>query len=543
MNVTLLGTGDDGTSPCVLIEAGGRRLLLNATEGLQRLSFDRGLRIHRDLDAVLLSSLDPAATAGLAGLLLTMADAGVACLRVFGPPGTAQLLRSLLPFIRREPQLLPFELSADEALEWIGGLRIFVLPVAASGACEEQSRLARQWIAARGHPTVDESDGGPPLAKRARTVHHGTSMSNGIKTVSSTCGNSGVSGGGSGGDANSSESDGSGSGSGEDDSTAPGGSHETESSDDGESSESSSDDSSESGGSGESSDESEEQPLLVPAVVRPPQPRPPSSEERGNEPLTLRRLPWAVEPPSESGPSEIASGPSEIASSLPSRFSFLCVPAAGKVAGTAGGAAAGRQEGGALLLCCCADEAELASLRSHGLLTPGASSARKGAANAEPRPAVAARPAGGPSGQPCGDRDQTVGDSNLPVEDDDLPCALGWVVHAVPSALAARPAYRNWIRSLMGSTALPPRSSRQASRHVLLCTDPIPRESFLAFGACSAQSVTLGLVAGELISIPISVPIPIPIPILIPMPIPIAIPMPIPMPTPMPAPNPDPTRS
>jgi len=36
MQVTCIGTGDDGTTPCALVEASsGRRLLLNASEGLQ----------------------------------------------------------------------------------------------------------------------------------------------------------------------------------------------------------------------------------------------------------------------------------------------------------------------------------------------------------------------------------------------------------------------------------------------------------------------------------------------------------------------------
>ena len=102
MQITCVGTGDDGTTPCALVEASsGRRLLLNASEGLQachsptvnlpltprptappdsqRLSAERRLKLHRDLDAVLLSSLDAAAVAGLPGLLLSLAHAGVRC--------------------------------------------------------------------------------------------------------------------------------------------------------------------------------------------------------------------------------------------------------------------------------------------------------------------------------------------------------------------------------------------------------------------------------------------------------------------------------
>ena len=57
---------DAGPSSCVLLQlSSGRRLLLNACEGLQRLSCERGLRLHRDLDGVVLCSLSPSAVAGL----------------------------------------------------------------------------------------------------------------------------------------------------------------------------------------------------------------------------------------------------------------------------------------------------------------------------------------------------------------------------------------------------------------------------------------------------------------------------------------------
>ena len=72
----VLGTGVDGTTPCVLLEDGPHRLLLNATEGLQRLAGEHRLKLHRGLDAVMLSSLEPMAVAGLPGLLLTLAQAG-----------------------------------------------------------------------------------------------------------------------------------------------------------------------------------------------------------------------------------------------------------------------------------------------------------------------------------------------------------------------------------------------------------------------------------------------------------------------------------
>ena len=59
MSTQLLGTGVDGTTPCALLSlADGSRLLLNASEGLQRLASEHRLRLHRGLDAVLLHELN-----------------------------------------------------------------------------------------------------------------------------------------------------------------------------------------------------------------------------------------------------------------------------------------------------------------------------------------------------------------------------------------------------------------------------------------------------------------------------------------------------
>ena len=85
--VRVLGSGHDGTSPCALLELDARAVLLNATEGLQRLESEHHLKLHRRLDAVVLSSLRPWATAGLPGLLITLAKRGRPRLDIFGPPG------------------------------------------------------------------------------------------------------------------------------------------------------------------------------------------------------------------------------------------------------------------------------------------------------------------------------------------------------------------------------------------------------------------------------------------------------------------------
>ena len=127
----VLGTGVDGTTPCVLLEDGPHRLLLNATEGLQRLAGEHRLKLHRGLDAVLLSSLEPTAVAGLPGLLLTLAQAGVARLHVCGPPGTATYLSTLRPFARTGTMAVQAtELDGSACVLWRARLRVLVLPVA-----------------------------------------------------------------------------------------------------------------------------------------------------------------------------------------------------------------------------------------------------------------------------------------------------------------------------------------------------------------------------------------------------------------------------
>ena len=150
MRATLIGTGDDGTTPCVLLEDGKRRLLINASEGLQRLSFEHALRLHRDLDAVLLSSLAPTAVAGLPGLLLLMGDAGVASVHVLGPIGTASLVRSFSAFVQPRTHILVSELTGDEVISWRGHTDIFGLPLERGAAHEAQACAVEHWITANG---------------------------------------------------------------------------------------------------------------------------------------------------------------------------------------------------------------------------------------------------------------------------------------------------------------------------------------------------------------------------------------------------------
>ena len=169
----LLGTGNDGsTSPCILLtcETSGAKLLINCTECLQRLSCEHSLKLHRNLDGILLSSLEPAAIAGLPGLLLLMGDAGIGRVHVFGPVGTADFVRSLTRFVQPRTLVMASELTGNEAICWRGHTDVFVLPIAGTSADGVRSR-SEVWLARCGYRLprrVGGTEAAPPK-KRART--------------------------------------------------------------------------------------------------------------------------------------------------------------------------------------------------------------------------------------------------------------------------------------------------------------------------------------------------------------------------------------
>jgi hypothetical protein len=144
MRVLVVGTGDDGTTPCALLHGrDGRRLLINASEGLQRLSAEHRLKLHRGLDAVLLTSLSPSAVAGLPGLLLSLAHSGTERIAVLGPPGVDGYIRSLRFFARFEPLAIQtVELDGGATLTWsAGGLD------SQGGACSGKSERCASSVA------------------------------------------------------------------------------------------------------------------------------------------------------------------------------------------------------------------------------------------------------------------------------------------------------------------------------------------------------------------------------------------------------------
>ena len=77
----------------------------------------------------MLSSLEPAAVAGLPGLLLLMGDAGVARICILGPPGTVAFIRSLTTFVQQRTLVVASELSGDEVIHWRNHFAIYSVPL------------------------------------------------------------------------------------------------------------------------------------------------------------------------------------------------------------------------------------------------------------------------------------------------------------------------------------------------------------------------------------------------------------------------------
>ncbi len=102
LQVTLLGTGNPRPSmerfgPSILVEAGGRRLLIDAGRGAAQRLFEIGARdTLTGVDAVFLTHLHSDHLVGLPDVWLTSWVFGRAkALEVVGPPGTAEMSRHL----------------------------------------------------------------------------------------------------------------------------------------------------------------------------------------------------------------------------------------------------------------------------------------------------------------------------------------------------------------------------------------------------------------------------------------------------------------
>ncbi len=127
-DVTVVGTGSDGTNPCLVFTASSSgppspepapprilaRYLFNIGEGLSRFSGECRVNLSNVSSAFLLG-IGSEHHCGLAGLIQSLSTAGKATLKVFGPEGTKQLVdgTSLL-LKKRYPELLSANLCLEE---------------------------------------------------------------------------------------------------------------------------------------------------------------------------------------------------------------------------------------------------------------------------------------------------------------------------------------------------------------------------------------------------------------------------------------------
>ena len=280
-----------------------------------------------------------------------LGDAGVASLQVFGPPGTADFVRSLTRFVLPRTLVVAGELSGEQAACWRGVVDVFALPLTR----DAPTRAADIWLAQHGNQLPRRPPPSGIDRKRRRR-----------------------------GDGDASSSDGS-----------------SSSSDDSSSDEDSSDDdepppAAETPSNGVDSSLAEFEAMLKrthlsellirraradpqlrhrlieqwkqkeqPPAKPPPPPvplAPPPAQplqtapaaSNGNSaaasipPIELLRLPWAAEP----------SSATAAATATTSEFALLCVPSSSSSAGPSG----------ALLLSTCMDDAQHAALQSHPLL-------------------------------------------------------------------------------------------------------------------------------------------------------------------------------
>ncbi|CAM9707102.1 unnamed protein product [Ectocarpus fasciculatus] len=108
----VVGTGDDGSSPCLIVSVekaprynGGeptenkilRRYLFNVGEGTQRFCGEAGVKLAK-VNKLFLTGTGAEEHAGLSGLILTLSALGSPALEVFGPTGVDKLVEGLQAF-------------------------------------------------------------------------------------------------------------------------------------------------------------------------------------------------------------------------------------------------------------------------------------------------------------------------------------------------------------------------------------------------------------------------------------------------------------
>ncbi|KNC47300.1 zinc phosphodiesterase ELAC protein 2 [Thecamonas trahens ATCC 50062] len=100
VEVKVVGTGAVDAPPSVALSFGSAGILFNCGEGTQRLCMNHKIRVKR-FTHVALTSLRWAATGGLPGMLLTLADTGLTAINLTGPLYTEHWLDATRFFLQR----------------------------------------------------------------------------------------------------------------------------------------------------------------------------------------------------------------------------------------------------------------------------------------------------------------------------------------------------------------------------------------------------------------------------------------------------------
>eukprot|EP00741_Cyanophora_paradoxa_P019588 tig00021133_g18909.t1 len=96
----VLGTDTADTTPGCFLFTDRQRYLFNVGENTQRFCLEHGVRPTK-INHVFLSDITPESSAGLPGMLLTIADAGATQLQVHGPRNTERFLQATRYFMQR----------------------------------------------------------------------------------------------------------------------------------------------------------------------------------------------------------------------------------------------------------------------------------------------------------------------------------------------------------------------------------------------------------------------------------------------------------
>ncbi|KAL2642084.1 hypothetical protein R1flu_009671 [Riccia fluitans] len=132
----LLHAAADGVEPALLISAPGKKAeyLLNVPDGFSRLALEHKSTPSGRLSCILLTSLLPAATGGLGGLMLRLRHDGHGQVQVIGPSGTTGIVHSLRNICRwRHPKVFVSECCGNRPVPVFEDEHIVIVPIVDGG--------------------------------------------------------------------------------------------------------------------------------------------------------------------------------------------------------------------------------------------------------------------------------------------------------------------------------------------------------------------------------------------------------------------------